>query len=253
MRNLPFYVLATLTVVLLVFLATRLVGDGQSPQLPPEAQAGSGGDVTIEDIQALDGLPAYWLGDSYEGLPLINVQHMWDPGSPDGVLRPEERVTLIYASCKPGHPAGGGSAEGYCAEGEEPTYVSVTSEWLCLRPPSLLVQGARNGPPVEVRGAQVQKTTSGNTRFYFGNSTVTIFASEGEDVTIEAFDHLVAANPPALASAPEAGSPLASPVSEEACSSFVLPTPVPTLTPLLGPTTTPDAAAETSHTAESLQ
>jgi len=224
---LPFYVLATLTVVLLVFLATRLVGDGQSPQLLPQAQAGSRGELTIEDIQAQDGLPAYWLGESYEGLSIVNVQHMWDPGSPDGVRRPSEHVTVIYASCKPGHPAGGGPAEGYCAEGEEPTFVSVTSEWLCLKPPSLLVQGARKGSPVEVRGAQAQKTASGNTHFHFGNSTVTIFASEGEEGTMEAFDYLVGINAPALALAPAAGSRLAAPASEEACKGFVLPTPAP--------------------------
>jgi hypothetical protein len=238
MRSLPFYILATLTVAIMILLVPRLIGGGQSSQPLPQAEAGLRGELTIEDIRAQDGLPAYWLGETYRGLPVVKVEHVWDPGSPDGIVPPEEHVGIIYASCKPGHPAGGGSAEGYCAEGEDPTYVSVNTEWLCLRPPSLLARGARKGPPVEVRGAQAQRTTSGNTRFHFGNSTVTIFASESEEVAMEAFDHLVGINAPGLKSAPDAGSRLPPPVSEEECSNFVLPTPPPTPTWTARPTET---------------
>lgn len=227
MRNLVFYILATLTVLLLIVLATRALGGGRSSRPLPEAEAGSRGELTIEDIRAQDGLPSYWLGETYRGLPVINVQHVWDPGSPDGARRPTERVTVIYASCKPGHPPEGSDTQGVCGEGQSPTFVSVTTEWLCLKPPSLLVQGARKGPLIEVRGAQAQETTSGNTHFHFGNSTVTIFASDGDEVAMEAFDHLVGLNGAGLALAPAAGLRLPPPVSEEACKGFVLPTPAP--------------------------
>ena len=242
MRNLAFYILATITAVVLIFLLTRALGGGQSPQPLPQAEAGSPGELTIEDIREQDGLPAYWLGESYEGLPLINVQYVRDPGSPDGAFPPEERVTVVYASCKPGRPPEGSRVEGVCAEGEEPTFVSVTSEWLCLKPPSLLVRGARKGSLIELRGAQVQKTTSGNTHFHFGNSTVIIFASEGEEVTMEAFDHLVGVNAPGLASVSAVGSRLPPPVSEEACGDFVLPTPAPIRTAQPAETATPEPA-----------
>lgn len=251
MRNLAFYIVGTLTVVLLVFLVTRALGGGQSSRPLPEAEAGSRRELTIQDVQVQGGLPAYWLGDSYKGLPLISVQHMWDPGPPNGVIPPSEYVTVVYASCKPGHPPEGSHVEGVCAPQDyPPTYVSVTSEWLCLKPPSLLVQGARKGSMFEARGAQVQKTTSGNTHFHFGSSTVTIFASEGEEVTMDAFDHLVGINAPALASASAAGARLPPPVSEGACKGFVLPTPVSTRMPTAQPadTATPGPAASAEPT-----
>lgn len=250
MRNLAYYLVSAVALLLVVLLVTLLLNKGESPEIAPRVEAGFQKELTVEDLQGQGGLPVYWLGDTYRGLPIVKIQHIWDPGSPDGLFPPEERVTIIYASCKPGRPAGGGSTEGYCAEGERATFVSVTSEWLCLKPPSLLAAGARRGPAVEIRGAQVQKTLSGNTHFHFANSTVIISASEGEEITLEAFEDLKGINSPGKGIAAAARVHLGPPIPEEQCKNFVRPTPQPTNTPqpVVRPTVLSTATSQPQET-----
>jgi hypothetical protein len=242
-RNLAYYTLSLLVALLLVLLVTSVVGGRHSAHPSPEAEAGLQEEPTIDELATSTGLPVYWLGETYRGLPIVNIQYVRDPGSPDGVFPPEERVSLIYASCKPGHPEGGGSTEGYCADGEGPTFVDITSEWLCLIPPSLLARGARDGPAIQIRGAQVQKTTSGSTHVFFGDSTVIISASEGDQVTLEALHSLEGLNLPGRAEAAAPGILLPPPADEAGCRTFVLPTPPPTGT-VEPPTAEPPAVSD---------
>lgn len=250
MRNLTYYLLSIAVLLVVILLVTSLVRQGESPEIPPRVEAGFFKELTVEDLQAQTGLPAYWLGETYRDLPIVKVTHRWDPGSPDGLRGPREDVSVIYASCKPGQPPEGGSAEGYCAEGERAAFVDVTSEWLCLKPPSLLAGGARRGPPVQARGALVQKTLSGNTHFHFANSTVIIFASEGENITLEAFEELKGLNPPGKAIAAAASVHLGPPIPEEQCKNFVRPTPQPTTTPepMATPTIAPTGTSQPQET-----
>ena len=233
MKNLPYYLLSAVAIVLLALLATSLLRVRNSQGILPKAEAISE-ELTVEQLRGQGGLPVYWLGETYRGLPIVNMLHLRDPGSPDGAFPPSEYVSIIYASC--------GAMEGDCPPGESATYVEVRSEWLCLTPPSLLARGVRKGPPIQIRGAQVQETTSGNTHAFFGNSTVIIFASEGEERTLEALDSLEGANPPgrAMAATDKTGLP---PVNEGACRTFVLPTPPPTVTPEPTPIPTPTPTA----------
>jgi hypothetical protein len=235
-RNLPYYAASAVAIALLILLVTSLLGVRRSQEILPKAEA-IADELTVKEMRDQGGLPIYWLGQTYRGLPIVNIQHVRDPGSPDGTFPPEEYVSIIYASC--------GAEEGDCPPGEMARFVEVRSEWLCLKPPSLLARGARKGPPIEIRGAQVQETTSGNTHVFFGNSTVIVFASEGEEITLEALGSLEGVNPPgrAVAGATKTGLP---PVDEGACTMFVLPTPPPTATPepTSVPTSTPTATPE---------
>jgi len=228
-KNLPYYLLSAVAILLLILLITSLLGVRNSREVLPKAEA-IAEEPTVQQMKDQGGFPVYWLGQTYRGLPIVNIEHLRDPGSPDGVFPPEEYVSIIYGSC--------GAEEGDCAPGEKATYVEVRSEWLCLKPPPLLARGARNGPPVQIRGAEVQRTTSGNTHAFFGDSTVIIFASEGDEVTLDALDHLEGVNPPgrAMAAAAKTGLP---PADEGGCRTFVLPTPAPTATPEPAPIPAP--------------
>ena len=238
-----FTALGVAAIALGVVLRSPLARGAKKAQEPiPAAEAQVQGELTLDQLQHFPGLPVYWLGDEYNGLKLVKIQYVRDPGPP-GVGRPAvEYVGVIYASCKPGHPAGGGSTEGYCREGERPTFVSVDSDRFCLNQPSFLVDGARRGPPFTVGGARAQRTDSGNIHLYTGESTVIVFSSEGEGATEEAARKLKGAN--ALARRLDSAT-LGAPMREEDCEGFVLPEPVaiptaiPVATPAVEPTPTP--------------
>jgi hypothetical protein len=236
MTNFAYYLLSTLSMALVILLVTSFPRLKKSEDIVRGVE-GIAEELTVEQVGQQDGLPVYWLGETYRGLPIVNIKHLRDPGSPDGVRPPSEHVTIIYASC--------GAQVGDCPPGEMASYVSVRSEWLCLKPPSLLARGAREGPTVQIRGAQVQKTTSGSTHAFFANSTVIVYASEGEEVTLEALDSLEGLNPSARAVAATRNVQLGPPV-ETGCTAFVLPTPAPTATaePALTRTPVPSPATQ---------
>ena len=102
------------------------------------------------------------------------------------------------------------------------------------------MSSAREGPPLEIRGALVQPVQSpsdepevgaSDTHFYFNESTVVITAAEGYEAAIQAFENLRGANPGGLAVAPIAGVQLRQPASEDSCQNLGLPP----IQPLAGP------------------
>ena len=108
--KLPFIALAGLTGIVLALLVSPLTpkpNRGVQEVLLPLAEAQQG-ELSIAGLAQLNGVPAYWLGESYQSLALVDIQHKWDPGSPDGFRTPRESVIVIYSSCKPGLPPSGG-------------------------------------------------------------------------------------------------------------------------------------------------
>lgn len=235
MRRILYLIGSGAVLAVAAILAFVLIAADRPSGVVPAVEAMSG-DLTREQLQDRPGLPVYWLGPSYKGLSIVKIQYVTDPGSPDFFRHPEQSVTVIYASCVPGPAPTEGPVEAvpvpgglvrHCSPGEYAVNVQVVSEWFCLKPSSLLAQGAREGPPLEIRGAIVQATTSNSIMAHFGRSTVSIFGESEEDA-IEAFGYLQGVNPPGLAVASEVGGRLEPPIPEDECEGFILPTPEPT-------------------------
>ena len=114
--------------------------DGAGGSAPPA----SAGQLrwTVEDARAFQGFPLYWLGESYEGLPLTTIiRYQYDPDPPKPAAHSENSVTFIYGSCTP-------SAAGGC-----PPPLSIVVELYCMRPPELFAPAVRSGEPFYVGGA----------------------------------------------------------------------------------------------------
>lgn len=232
---LPFLGLAAIALGMLAF---RLLVWGsqeitQAPQAvaQPDAIVQGAGRLTLEDLQAFDRFRVFWVGPEWEGRRLAKIQYLRSAGSPDGLVPRSEYILIQYGTCDPGE--GPPEEEGGCVRP-----LNIYSEPLCLNPPSRLAEGARQGPPLEVRGALVQNTTSDNLHVYFGESTVVIIAAEGNETALEAVGNLTGVNRLGQSVAASAGAPLGPPMAEANCENFALP-PIPQATPT--PTAEPAA------------
>jgi len=119
---------------------------------------------TLADARAFDEYSVYYLGQQYQGLPLVQVIRTDWPGSfPDDpeLNRPDHEVIFVYGNCE-------------IPPGEEscPAPLSVH-----VRPESEIpyeaVQG-KAGPPGCVRGAKVQALKNGTTQLWTGDVTIAI-------------------------------------------------------------------------------
>jgi hypothetical protein len=127
-------------------LVVSLLDDGGGPAAPASA-----GQVTwtIEDAKAFTDFPVYWLGESYEGLPLTRIVrgkgelelHPQVAGIVGQDVLKEDSLGFIYGSCDPG-------ADGGCVP---PLVVSI--EPYCVNPSLDVKKAYTPGAPFEVRGA----------------------------------------------------------------------------------------------------
>jgi hypothetical protein len=168
----------------------RLVGDGGGEL----AQPASAGQLrwTVNDAENFDDFSLYWLGESYEGLPLTAIiRYTYVPEPPTPALTAEDSVTFIYGDCTPV------GEEGSCVPP-----VSITLEPYCMKPPEIYPQALRLGEPFEVRGATAERIT-GHLRVWAEDAAMTIF-SDGSKPDIQVAEDLTAVNDVAVA----AGTPL---------------------------------------------
>ncbi len=141
-----------------------LDGGGGGGSAPP-ARAGELR-WTVEDAKHFKEFPLYWLGESYEGLPLTKIiRYRYD----------ENIVLFIYGSCTPGPDSG-------CAPP-----LSIRVEPYCMKPPERISPAVR-GTPFEVRGA-VAEQISGDLRIWSGEVSVKVF-TEGAASQVEAVEKL---------------------------------------------------------------
>jgi hypothetical protein len=186
----------------------------------PEAVAQPEGTWTVYELERFRGFPVYWLGESYQGLPLTDIAYVRDAGPPDGSRPPVEYVALVYGTCE--IPAGAPEETAGCAPP-----IQVITDPFCLNRPSWLAQAARVGSPETLRGALAQHTQSGNLHVYTADATIVVFASAGPEAAEQAVMALRGANALGAARAAEAGTAFAPPMREENCGP-------PTLSPLAG-------------------
>ncbi len=146
-----------------------------APTLAEPASAGEGG-WTIEDAKQFREFPLYWLGESYEGLPLTKIiRYRYDPEPPIPAIQAENIVLFIYGSCNPG-------PEGGC-----PPPLSIRVEPYCMNPPEGFAPAVRGGP-FEVRGALAEQV-SGDIRIWTGDVSVAIF-TDGLAAQVDAGEQL---------------------------------------------------------------
>lgn len=121
---------------------------------------------TVEDAKQFKEFPLYWLGESYEGLPLTKIiRYRYD----------ENIVLFIYGSCTPGPESG-------C-----PPPLSIRVEPYCMKPPERIAPAVR-GTPFQVRGAPAEQI-SGDLRIWTGEVSVKIF-TDGLAAQVEAAEKL---------------------------------------------------------------
>jgi hypothetical protein len=121
---------------------------------------------TIEDATNFTEFPLYWLGESYNGLPLTRIiRYRYDPEPPIPAVTAEDSVAFIYGTCTPSPEAG-------CAP---PLQIIV--EPYCTRPPEIIAPLANVGSSFDIRGATAQWVTD-HLRIWTGDVSTTIFAAE---------------------------------------------------------------------------
>lgn len=140
-------------------LTTREIGD-------EELAVPDGGDDAgrwmIEDARQFDEFSLYWLGDSYEGLPLTKIiRYRYDPEPPIPPMEAGNSVTFIYGTCEP--PPDGGCAPP----------LSIVVEPYCMKPPERVAPAVR-GTPFQVRGALAEQIGD-HLRIWTGDISISIF------------------------------------------------------------------------------
>ena len=120
---------------------------------------------TLEDARQFNEFPLYWLGESYDGLPLTRIiRYRYDPEPPIPAVTAEDSVAFIYGTCTP-------SSESGCAP---PLQIIV--EPYCTRPPEIIAPLAAVGSSFDIRGATAQWVTD-HLRIWTGDVSTTIFAA----------------------------------------------------------------------------
>lgn len=165
--------------VLSFVLVERLGAPGSAP---PALSAAASRD--LERARAFDEFPLYWLGESFQGLPLTAVVWIEDPGAFPGKPweRPPAKVWIFdYGDCT--IPPGRESC---------PIPLTIQIRPYCEVPPEIIADRVKTGPPLEVRGALVQRTGH-SLRLWTSNVSIGIDAID-LNLLMEAAENLVRLN-----------------------------------------------------------
>ena len=139
---------------------------------------------SIEDARKFDEFSVYWLGESFQGLPLVRVTQMDYPGHAPGTIYnlPWHEVGFIYGNCTiaPGRSS--------C-----PVPLTIAVRPYCEVPPEVVLGPARTEPPEEIRGAMVHRMGRSQMRLWTSNVSIGINATD-EALVDEAIRNLVRLN-----------------------------------------------------------
>jgi hypothetical protein len=124
---------------------------------------------SLEDVREFEGFPVYWLGESFQGLPLERVARMDDPGGFPGkpYNDPWHEVRFIYGTCT--IPPGESSCR---------VPLSIDIRPYCEVPPEIVADAVKTGPPEEIRGAVVQRTGKSSMLVWTDNVSIGIHATD---------------------------------------------------------------------------
>jgi hypothetical protein len=139
---------------------------------------------SVENARQFKDFPVYWVGESFQGLPLVAVHRMDYPGDFPGkpYNHPWHEVSFDYGDCT-------------IAPGEESCTVPLTIAIrpYCEVPPEVIADAVKTGPPEEIRGAVAQMTGKSQVRLWTSNVTIGIHATD-EAIVDEAARNLVRLN-----------------------------------------------------------
>jgi hypothetical protein len=137
----------------------------------------------VEDAREFDEFPVYWLGESFQGLPLVRVTQMDYPGHAPGTIYnlPWHEVGFIYGNCT-------------IAPGESscPVPLSIAVRPYCEVPPEVVVQVWTESLE-EIRGALVHRMGRSSMQVWTSNVSISINTTE-EGLLDEAVQNLVRLN-----------------------------------------------------------
>jgi hypothetical protein len=123
----------------------------------------------VEDAREFDEFPVYWLGESFQGLPLVRVTQMDYPGHAPGTIYnlPWHEVGFIYGNCT-------------IAPGESscPVPLTIAVRPYCEVPPEVVLGPARTEPPEEIRGALVHRMGRSQMQVWTSNVSISINATD---------------------------------------------------------------------------
>lgn len=138
-------------------------------------------DFTLEDAREFDGFSIYWVGESFQGLPLDALYKVRSPGVPGYEdITASDVVALDYGTCQipPGQTG--------C-----PVPLSIIIYPYCTHPPETLHNSVKVGPPMDMRGATVQYTGASDLGLWTGDVAVSVHGPSPE-VTKAVVENLVA-------------------------------------------------------------
>ena len=167
----------------LLFVGCSTETDSQSSGTP------TSGTLSLEEAKEFNDFPVYWLGESFQDLPLKRIsRYVWSDPSRDkargGVDLSQDFVQLIYGKCT--IPEGADACP-------VPLQVDITP--YCKVPPELIADRVRNGDFFEFRGAKALWIL-GESKLvlWTGNVNVSISSPRGKDVVQAAAEQLVRLN-----------------------------------------------------------
>jgi hypothetical protein len=139
-------------------------GDGTTPATASPVM------TKVDDMRKFEEFSVYWLGESFQGLPLERVARMDYPGHAPGTIynHPWHEVSFIYGSCTiaPGRSS--------C-----PVPLSIAVRPYCEVPPEAIPNAMRaTAPPEEIRGAVVQRMGGSNMQVWTSNVSISINATD---------------------------------------------------------------------------
>jgi hypothetical protein len=139
---------------------------------------------SLEDARQFEGFPVYWLGESFQGLPLVAVHRIDYPGAFPGkpYNHPWHEVSFDYGDCT-------------IAPGESscPMPLTIDTRPYCDVPPEIIADAVKTGPQEMIRGAMVQRTGKSSMREWTDNVSIGIHATD-EALLDEAIRNLVRLN-----------------------------------------------------------
>jgi len=139
---------------------------------------------SVEDARQFKDFPVYWVGESFQGLPLTAISRMDYPGRWPGEIYnvPWHDVSFVYGDCE-------------IAPGEESCTMplSIAIRPYCEVPPEIVADAVKTGPPEEIRGAVAQKMGKSHMQLWTGNVSISIDATD-EALVDEAARNLVRLN-----------------------------------------------------------
>jgi hypothetical protein len=102
-------------------------------------------DFSLADAEQFDAFSLYWLGPTFQDLPVRRLFKEEHVSTVDGVETPTNLVLFDYGDCT--------IAEGADACGAP---LTIVIRPYCEVPPEIVADRVKSGPPVEIRGARAQ-------------------------------------------------------------------------------------------------